>query len=65
MSVYLIAAVLRQDDTTEPSAERLVERRVTARSALAARRLFLERCWSHGLLCSYVAGVTCLSKKEA
>ena len=64
MRVYLIAAVLRQDGCEDQSMERLIEIRVTAPSVLAARRLFLERIWSKGLLCSYVAGVTCLSDQE-
>lgn len=58
VSEYLIAAVLRPEGCEDPSAERLLEIRVKAKTELAARRSFLEWIWQRHLLCSYVAGVT-------
>jgi hypothetical protein len=57
MSTYLISAVLRQNGSPLASIEREIESRVTAETELRARRLFLEKVWSRGMLCSAVLKV--------
>lgn len=64
MNTYLITAVLRDGSCPRETIEREVESRVTAKTELQARRLFLERAWSHGLLCSVILEVKCLRRVQ-